>query len=101
MVTVIFEPGCVRASGHGQDEAGCAVVSALLYALAGWLENLYTPPPAWFIETGRAFIPYPAEDAGAAFLAQLCETALRQVAAVREDVRIIGLEENRPEGRSE
>lgn len=88
MIQIELEPGCVRACGHASDAAGCASVSALLYALAGGLENAGYPAK-WHIDSGNAEIPIPdSGDAQAMYL--MAEVGLRQLAGVRDDIRVSG-----------
>ena len=61
MIEIIFEPHKIAAHGHAADDAGCAAVSAILYALAGALENL----------------SYPGQ------------VGLRQIAEARDDIHIV------------
>lgn len=86
MIEITIEPHCVRANGHAKDDAGCAAVSAILYVLAGALENLGYPTQ-WRIESGCAEIPIPnSPDARALHL--MAEVGLRQIVGARDDVRI-------------
>jgi len=86
MVDITIEPHKIAAHGHAKDDAGCAAVSAILYALAGALENLGYPTQ-WRIESGCAEIPVP-DSADARALHLMAEVGLRQVAQARDDVRI-------------
>lgn len=86
MVDITIEPHKIAAQGHAKDDAGCAAVSAILYALAGALENLGYPTQ-WQIESGCAEIPVP-DSADARALHLMAEVGLRQVAQARDDVRI-------------
>lgn len=86
MIEITIEPHCIRANGHAKDDSGCAAVSAILYALAGALENL-SYPVQWRIESGCAEIPIP-DSADARALHLMAEVGLRQIAGARDDVRI-------------
>ena len=66
---------------------GCAAVSAILYALAGGLENL-AYPVKWRIESGCAEIPIP-DSADASTMRLMAEVGLRQLAGARDDIRIL------------
>lgn len=86
MVAITIESRRIRADGHAEDEAGCAAVSAILYALAGGLENMgYLVQ--WRIESGCAEIPIP-DSADAQVLHLMAEVGLRQIAQARDDVKI-------------
>ena len=87
MVEITIEPRKIKARGHAADDAGCAAVSAILYALAGALENLGCPV-RWRIESGEAEIPIP-DSADARVLRLMAEVGLRQAAEGREDIRIL------------
>ena len=86
MIEITIEPHRIAAQGHAKDDAGCAAVSAILYALAGALENLGYPTQ-WRIESGCAEIPVP-DSADARALHLMAEVGLRQVAQARDDIRI-------------
>ena len=87
MIEISIMPKRITAHGHAKDPVGCAAVSALLYALAGGLENL-SYPVKWLIESGCANIPIPdSPDAKAMRL--MAEVGLRQLAADRDDIRIV------------
>lgn len=86
MIEITITPRGIHAEGHAADEAGCAAVSAILYALAGALENL-SAPVRWRIESGSAEIPVPASPE-ARTMKLMAEVGLRQVADVRNDVHI-------------
>lgn len=86
MVEIIFEPHFIRARGHAGDEAGCAAVSAILYALAGGLENLCSPVE-WRIESGCAEIPIP-DSPEAQTMKLMAEVGLRQIADTRNDIHV-------------
>ena len=86
MVDITIEPQKISAQGHAKDDAGCAAVSAILYALAGALENLGYPTQ-WRIESGCAEIPIP-DSADARALHLMAEVGLRQVAEARDDICI-------------
>lgn len=87
MVTVTMDRGRVTARGHAADETGCAAVSALLYALAGGLANV-CPGLRWRIDKGAAEIPTP-DTPEAQAMRLMAEVGLRQIAAAREDIRIV------------
>lgn len=89
MVEITIEPHCIRACGHAEDEAGCAAVSAVLYALAGALENL-NAPVRWRIESGDAEIHIP-DSPEARTMKLMAEVGLRQIADVRTDVSVRSL----------
>ena len=84
MVAITIESRRIRADGHAADVAGCAAVSAILYALAGALENL-SAPVRWRIESGCAEIPIPDSPEGR-MLKLMAEVGLRQIADARTDV---------------
>lgn len=86
MVHITITPGRIAARGHAGDSAGCAAVSALLYALAGGLENI-GQAGRWRIGGGDAEIEIPGAPE-AQLLRLMAEVGLRQVAAVRQDIRI-------------
>ena len=86
MVDIMIEPHKITAHGHAKDDAGCAAVSAILYALAGGLENMgYLVQ--WRIESGYAEISVP-DSADARALHLMAEAGLRQIAQARDDVKI-------------
>lgn len=87
MVEITILPGRIRAKGHAADGAGCAAVSAILYALAGGLENL-GQARHWYIDDGDADIDIPGTQE-AQLLRMMAEVGLRQVAGVRKDIRIV------------
>ena len=87
MIEITITPRRIRADGHAADEAGCAAVSAILYALAGALENL-SYPGQWRIESGEAEIPIP-DSADARALHLMAEVGLRQIAEARDDIHIV------------
>ena len=99
MVTVTMDRGRVTARGHAADETGCAAVSALLYALAGGLANV-CPGLRWRIDKGAAEIPTP-DTPEARAMRLMAEVGLRQVAGVREDVRVVGAPEETRSGRTD
>jgi len=88
MIDIKIEPRRIAARGHAADVQGCAAVSAILYALAGGLENL-SDPVRWRIESGCAEIPVP-DSADAQAMRLMAEIGLRQLADVREDIYILG-----------
>ncbi len=87
MIEITFEPRRLTARGHAADDVGCAAVSAILYALAGGLENL-AYPVKWRIESGCAEIPIP-DSADASAMRLMAEVGLRQLAGARDDIRIL------------
>ena len=87
MITITILPGRISARGHAGDAAGCAAVSAILYALAGGLTNL-SYPVKWQIDSGLADIPIP-DSADARAMRLMAEVGLRQLARAREDIRIL------------
>jgi len=88
MIQITFEPRRIAAYGHAADSSGCAAVSAILYALAGGLENL-SDPGEWEIASGRAEILIP-DSADAMTMRLMAEVGLRQIAAGRDDICILG-----------
>ena len=87
MIDITIEPRRLMARGHAADDVGCAAVSAILYALAGGLENL-AYPVQWQIDSGIADIPIPDSwDAHTMYV--MAEVGLRQLAQVRNDIRIL------------
>lgn len=86
MIEITIEEGRIRAKGHAGDAAGCAAVSAVLYALAGGLENICTP--AWRIDSGDAEITVSDESREARAMLLMAEVGLLQLAAAREDIRV-------------
>ena len=87
MIDITIEPRRRMARGHAADDVGCAAVSAILYALAGGLENL-AYPVKWRIESGCAEIPIP-DSADASAMRLMAEVGLRQLAGARDDIRIL------------
>lgn len=87
MITITIEPRRIAAHGHANDAAGCAAVSAILYALAGGLENL-SYPVQWMIESGQASIPIP-DSQDAKTMRLMAEVGLRQLAQDRDDIVIV------------
>ena len=87
MIEITFEPRRLTARGHAGSSDGCAAVSAILYALAGGLDNL-AYPVQWQIDSGIADIPIPDSwDAHTMYV--MAEVGLRQLALVRDDIRIL------------
>lgn len=86
MIEITITPYHIRADGHAADETGCAAVSAILYALAGALENL-SAPVRWRIESGRAEIPIP-DTPEARTMKLMAEVGLRQIADARSDIQV-------------
>lgn len=87
MIEITIAPGRIAAAGHADDGAGCAAVSGLLYALAGGLENI-GGSPSWFVQDGEAEIEI-GGGAQAQAMRLMAEVGLRQIAAAREDIRIV------------
>lgn len=87
MIEITIAPGRIAAMGHADDGAGCAAVSGLLYALAGGLENI-GGSPSWFVQDGEAEIEI-GSGAQAQAMRLMAEVGLRQIAAAREDIRIV------------
>jgi len=87
MIEITIEPRRLMARGHAGSSDGCAAVSAILYALAGGLENL-SYPVQWQIDSGIADIPIP-DSADARAMYVMAEVGLRQLAQAREDIRIL------------
>lgn len=87
MIGITIEPRRIAAHGHAADAVGCAAVSAILYALAGGLENL-SYPVKWRIESGCAEIPIP-DSADAKAMRLMAEVGLRQLAGARDDIHIV------------
>ena len=96
MIEITIAPHRITAHGHAKDAAGCAAVSAILYALAGGLENL-SDPAKWLIEGGGAEIPIP-DSADAKAMRLMAEVGLRQLAAARDDITILDARERPQEG---
>ncbi len=96
MIEITTAPNRITAHGHAKDAAGCAAVSALMYALAGGLENL-SDPVKWLIEGGGAEIPIP-DSADAKAMRLMAEVGLRQLAAARDDITILDARERPQEG---
>ena len=96
MIEITIAPHRITAHGHAKDAAGCAAVSAILYALAGGLENL-SDPVKWLIEGGGAEIPIP-DSADAKAMRLMAEVGLRQLAAARDDITISDVRERPQEG---
>ncbi len=96
MIEITIASNRIAVHGHAKDSEGCAAVSAILYALAGGLENL-SDPVRWRIESGCACIPVPdSPDAQAMRL--MAEVGLRQLAAARDDITISDVRERPQEG---
>lgn len=87
MIVIEIGKCTITAHGHAADAVGCAAVSALLYALAGGLENA-SPESRWHIGSGEAAFSV-ADTPAAQAMRLLTEVGLRQLAAVRKDIRII------------
>ena len=87
MIEIMITHDRIAARGHATDTQGCAAVNAILYALAGGLENL-SDPVRWHIESGCAEIPIP-DSADAQAMRLMAEIGLRQLADVREDIYIL------------
>ena len=96
MINITAAPHRITAHGHAKDAAGCAAVSAILYALAGGLENL-SDLAKWLIEGGGAEIPIP-DSADAKAMRLMAEVGLRQLAAARDDITISDVRERPREG---
>ena len=88
MIEITIDPRRIAAYGHAADSYGCAAVSSILYALAGGLMNL-SYPKVWEIEIGGAEIPIP-DSSDAMTMRLMAEVGLRQVAAERDDICILG-----------
>lgn len=86
MIHVTIGADVIESRGHGEDETGCAVVSAMLYALAGGLENAFTEP-VWEITSGYARIEVPRTPM-ALGMKLMTEIGLEQVAKKRNDVKV-------------
>lgn len=86
MIHVTIGADVIEARGHGKDETGCAVVSAMLYALAGGLENAFNAP-VWEISDGHARIEVPRTPM-AQGMKLMTEVGLEQVAKKRDDVKV-------------
>lgn len=86
MINITIGADVIEARGHGKDETGCAIVSAMLYALAGGLENSFAHP-AWEIGDGYARIEVPRTPM-AQGMKLMTEVGLEQVARKRDDVEI-------------
>ncbi len=86
MIAVTISRERIAARGHAADAVGCAAVSALLYALAGGLENL-CPGIPWRIGSGSAAFRIPDEPEAQA-MRLMAEAGLRQLAEARQDIRI-------------
>lgn len=86
-VEITISPRRIQARGHAEDSAGCAAVSAILYALAGGLENI-GQARHWYIDDGNADIDISGTQE-AQLLRMMAEVGLRQVAGVRKDIRIM------------
>lgn len=87
MITITIGRNRLRARGHAADGIGCAAVSSLLYALAGGLEN-HAPENRWHIGSGEAEIHVP-DTQEAQSMRLMAEIGLRQLAAVRGDIRVL------------
>ena len=96
MIEIKIAPNRITSHGNAKDAAGCAAVSAILYALAGGLENL-SDPVKWLIEGGGAEIPIP-DSADAKAMRLMAEVGLRQLAAARDDITILDARERPQEG---
>lgn len=86
MIVITIGADVIEARGHGKDETGCAIVSAMLYALAGGLENTFSAP-VWEIGDGYARIEVPRTPM-AQGMKVLTEIGLEQVARKRDDVEV-------------
>lgn len=86
MIRITIGADIIEARGHGKDETGCAIVSAMLYALAGGLENTFSEP-VWEIGDGYARIEVPRTPM-AQGMKILTEVGLEQVAQKRDDVEV-------------
>lgn len=86
MISITIGADVIEAKGHGKDETGCAVVSAILYALAGGLENT-VGAPQWEIGDGYARIDVPRTPM-AQGMKLMTEVGLEQVARKRDDVEV-------------
>ena len=87
MVTITIAREQISARGHAADAAGCAAVSAVLYALAGGLMNLGCRTH-WEIRSGYADIVIPALPE-ACPMQLMAEVGLRQIAQGRTDIRVL------------
>lgn len=76
----------ITARGHADSSDGCAAVSAILYALAGGLENVCSAP--WHVEPGDADISIPEDNRDAQAMRMMADIGLRQLAQVRADIQI-------------
>ena len=86
MIVITIGADVIEARGHGKDETGCAIVSAMLYALAGGLENTFSAP-VWEIGDGYARIEVPRTPM-AQGMKLMTEIGLEQVAKKRNDVKV-------------
>lgn len=86
MIIIEIGPRAITARGHAADAVGCAAVSALLYAFAGGLENTDSES-RWHIDSGEAAFSV-ADTPAAQAMRLLTEVGLRQLAAVRKDIRV-------------
>ena len=87
MVEITIMKERIFAWGHAEDSAGCAAISAVLYALAGGLVNLDCCT-CWEIRSGYADIVIP-DLPEARSMRMMAEVGLRQIACGRNDIRIL------------
>lgn len=84
---------CVVSVGHAGTSESCTAVSAILWALAGWVENNVG---AYRMEKGGALICIP-KCGGAAAVMDMAVIGLQQLARKRpDDVKIEIIWEERP-----